>query len=165
MPPGRLPGEVYRACPTGKRPRGRPRTCWRDYVSRLAWERLGVPPEELEEVSGERELLRYNDRNLILNEARHHGPVKASDGAMLRFFPDFSPATAKKQSSFSTVRRELKEAGLQTFLQYPATLNIIMKHGETNLMHSPDEARQFLGSIPGPHSPRMDVAQGFDNTE
>ncbi|KAK3557454.1 hypothetical protein QTP70_027739, partial [Hemibagrus guttatus] len=54
MPPGRLPGEVFRACPTGKRPRGRPRTHWRDYVSRLAWERLGVPPEELEEVSGER---------------------------------------------------------------------------------------------------------------
>ncbi|KAK3552109.1 hypothetical protein QTP86_000648 [Hemibagrus guttatus] len=55
MPPGRLPGEVFRACPTGKRPRGRPRTRWRDYVSWLAWERLGVPPEELEEVSGERE--------------------------------------------------------------------------------------------------------------
>ncbi|KAK3524784.1 hypothetical protein QTP86_005457 [Hemibagrus guttatus] len=59
MPPGRLPGEVFRACPTGKRPRGRPRTRWRDYVSRLAWERLGVPPEELEDVSGERELYFY----------------------------------------------------------------------------------------------------------
>ncbi|KAK3512930.1 hypothetical protein QTP70_029086, partial [Hemibagrus guttatus] len=56
MPPGRLPGEVLRACPTGKRPRGRPRTRWRDYVSRLAWEHLGVPLEELEEVSGEREV-------------------------------------------------------------------------------------------------------------
>ncbi|KAK3528214.1 hypothetical protein QTP86_026677, partial [Hemibagrus guttatus] len=56
MPPGRLPGEVFRACPIGKRPRGRPRTRWRNYVSRLAWERLGVPPEELEEVSGEREV-------------------------------------------------------------------------------------------------------------
>ncbi|KAK3522666.1 hypothetical protein QTP86_029134 [Hemibagrus guttatus] len=56
MPPGRLPGEVFRECPTGKRPRGRPRTRWRDYVSRLAWERLSFPPEELEEVSGEREL-------------------------------------------------------------------------------------------------------------
>ncbi|GAA6085164.1 receptor-type tyrosine-protein phosphatase F-like, partial [Tachysurus ichikawai] len=56
MPPGRLPGEVFRACPTGRRPRGRPRTRWRDYVSRLAWERLGIPPEELEEVSGEREV-------------------------------------------------------------------------------------------------------------
>ncbi|KAK3559006.1 hypothetical protein QTP86_000109 [Hemibagrus guttatus] len=55
MPPGRLPGEVFQACPTGKRPRGRPRTRWRDYVSWLAWERLGVPPEELEEVARERE--------------------------------------------------------------------------------------------------------------
>ncbi|KAI3354215.1 hypothetical protein L3Q82_018755, partial [Scortum barcoo] len=43
-------------CPTGRRPRGRPRTRWRDYVSRLAWERLGIPPEELEEVSGVREV-------------------------------------------------------------------------------------------------------------
>ncbi|KAK3542767.1 hypothetical protein QTP70_002969 [Hemibagrus guttatus] len=57
MPPGRLPGEVFRACPTRKRPRGRPRTRWRDYVSRLAWEHLRVPPEELEEVSGEREVV------------------------------------------------------------------------------------------------------------
>ncbi|KAI3371037.1 hypothetical protein L3Q82_023518 [Scortum barcoo] len=38
MPPGRLPREVFQACPTGRRPRGRPRTCWRDYASRLAWE-------------------------------------------------------------------------------------------------------------------------------
>ncbi|KAK3511173.1 hypothetical protein QTP70_032217, partial [Hemibagrus guttatus] len=55
MPPGHLPGEVFRACTTGKRRRGRPRTRWRDYVFRLAWEHLGVPPEKLEEVSGERE--------------------------------------------------------------------------------------------------------------
>ncbi|KAK3564038.1 hypothetical protein QTP86_006949 [Hemibagrus guttatus] len=56
MPPGHLPGEVFRAFPIGKRPRGKPRTCWRDYVFRLAWERLGVPPEELEEVTREREI-------------------------------------------------------------------------------------------------------------
>ncbi|TWW71602.1 hypothetical protein D4764_16G0000990, partial [Takifugu flavidus] len=46
------PGEVFRACPSGRRPPGRPRTRWRDYVSRLAWERLGIPPDELEEVAG-----------------------------------------------------------------------------------------------------------------
>ncbi|KAK0143194.1 Craniofacial development protein 2 [Merluccius polli] len=56
MPPGRLPGEVFRARPTGRRPRGRPRTRWRDYVSRLAWEHLGIPQEELAEVAGEREV-------------------------------------------------------------------------------------------------------------
>ena len=56
MPPGRLPGEVFWARPTGRRPRGRLRTRWRDYVSRLAWERLGVPPEELEEVARDRDV-------------------------------------------------------------------------------------------------------------
>ncbi len=56
MPSGRLLGKVFRACPTGRRRRGKPRTRWRDYVARLAWERLGIPPEELEEVSGEREV-------------------------------------------------------------------------------------------------------------
>uniref|UniRef100_A0A3B5KJ05 Transposase Tc1-like domain-containing protein n=1 Tax=Xiphophorus couchianus TaxID=32473 RepID=A0A3B5KJ05_9TELE len=35
MPPGRLPGEVFQARPTGRRPRGRPKTRWRDYVSRI----------------------------------------------------------------------------------------------------------------------------------
>ncbi|KAI3363825.1 hypothetical protein L3Q82_001427 [Scortum barcoo] len=53
MPPGRLPREVFQACPTGRRPRGKTQdTLERLCLSRLAWERLGVPPEELEEVSG-----------------------------------------------------------------------------------------------------------------
>ncbi|TWW77426.1 hypothetical protein D4764_12G0008160 [Takifugu flavidus] len=56
MPTGRLPGEVFGACPSGRRPPGRPRTRWRDFVSRLVWERLGIPPDELEEVAGEREV-------------------------------------------------------------------------------------------------------------
>ncbi len=56
MPPGCLPGEVFWARPTGKRPRARPKTCWRDYVSQLAWERLGIPPEVQDEVSREREV-------------------------------------------------------------------------------------------------------------
>ena len=36
MSPGRLPGEVFWACPPGKRPRGCPRTCWRDHIFQLA---------------------------------------------------------------------------------------------------------------------------------
>ncbi|KAK3511498.1 hypothetical protein QTP70_009001 [Hemibagrus guttatus] len=79
MPPGRLPGEVFRACPTGKRPRGRPRTCWRDYVSRLAWERLRVPPEDLEDVSGERE----NSRHLS-------PPIPTCLHSLLYLFPTLS---------------------------------------------------------------------------
>ena len=56
VPPGRIPGEVFRARPTGRRPRGRPKTHWRDYVSRLALERFRTPLEELDEVAGEREV-------------------------------------------------------------------------------------------------------------
>ena len=47
--PEHLLGEAIRAHPTS-------RTCWRDFVSQLAWERLGTPPEELDEVAGKREL-------------------------------------------------------------------------------------------------------------
>jgi len=53
MPPGRLPLEVFRAHSTGRRPRGRTR--WRDYISHLAWEHLGISQEELECVAGEKE--------------------------------------------------------------------------------------------------------------
>ena len=52
MPPGRLPLEVFQARPTGRTPRGRPRTHWRDYISLLAWESLGILQEELEGVAG-----------------------------------------------------------------------------------------------------------------
>ena len=56
IPPGCLPREVFLACPTGRRPRGRPRTRWSDYVAWMAWERLGILPEELGEASGVREV-------------------------------------------------------------------------------------------------------------
>ncbi|XP_061753818.1 retrovirus-related Pol polyprotein from type-2 retrotransposable element R2DM isoform X2 [Nerophis ophidion] len=56
MPPERLPREVFMARPPGRRPPGRPRTRWEENVSRLAWERLGIPREELDEVAGEREV-------------------------------------------------------------------------------------------------------------
>ncbi|KAK5868011.1 hypothetical protein PBY51_012458 [Eleginops maclovinus] len=56
MPPGRLPREVFQARPAGKRPRGRPRTRWRVYISSLAWERLGIPQSELVDVARERKV-------------------------------------------------------------------------------------------------------------
>ncbi|KAK5925540.1 hypothetical protein CgunFtcFv8_018055 [Champsocephalus gunnari] len=56
MPPGRLPREVFQAHPAGRRPRGRPRTRWRDYISSLAWERLGIPQSELVDVAREKKV-------------------------------------------------------------------------------------------------------------
>ena len=55
MPLERLPGKVLEARPTGRRPRGRPRTRWRDYIDSLALERLGILQEEVDDVAWERE--------------------------------------------------------------------------------------------------------------
>ena len=46
------------ALPSGKRPRGRPRTCWRNYVEDLTWSRLGIPPAKLPLVAGDRDVWR-----------------------------------------------------------------------------------------------------------
>ena len=54
MPPGCLPLEVFQARQTWRRPQGRPRIRWRDYISLLTWERLGIPQEELMNVATEK---------------------------------------------------------------------------------------------------------------
>ncbi|KAK5888302.1 hypothetical protein CesoFtcFv8_016814 [Champsocephalus esox] len=71
MPPGRLPREVFQARPAGKRPRGRPRTRWRDYISSLAWERLGIPQSELVDVAREKKV--WGSLLELLPPRRDHG--------------------------------------------------------------------------------------------
>ncbi|ROL43674.1 hypothetical protein DPX16_0318 [Anabarilius grahami] len=78
-------------------------------------------------------LLTYTDRELILLAARLHAPVKTSDGATLSFFPDFSLVTTKRRSAFVPVRKEMREAGIQNFLLYPATLLVIL-NPDSNIM-------------------------------
>lgn len=40
MPPGCLSLEIFWPCPPGSTVWGKPRTCWRDFISNLAWECL-----------------------------------------------------------------------------------------------------------------------------
>ena len=58
MPQKRWARQVLLATPTGKQPRGRPRTRWCDYISDPAWSRLGVKPAKLSEITGNRQVLR-----------------------------------------------------------------------------------------------------------
>ena len=44
--------------PIGRRPRGRPRTRWRDYAEYLSWSRLGIPAEHLSFVAEDRDTWR-----------------------------------------------------------------------------------------------------------
>ena len=60
MPEERLPKQVLLARETGKRPVGRPRTRWQNYVEDLGWNRLGLCPSEMKEVVEDRDLWRLN---------------------------------------------------------------------------------------------------------
>lgn len=42
--------EVFQICPTRRWSKHSPRICWRYHISWLAFEQLGVPPDELKEV-------------------------------------------------------------------------------------------------------------------
>ncbi|KAK0134201.1 hypothetical protein N1851_030244 [Merluccius polli] len=126
MPPGRLPGEVFRARPTGRRPRGRPRTHWRDYVSRLAWECLGIPREELDEVAGEREVWASLLRLL---------PPRPDPGScMLAVCESCLPILSKLRDSVSGLKADLKKRDkiLMDFSSIATTQAKLISHLRTS---------------------------------
>lgn len=49
-------GWGVQARPTGRWPWSTRRCCWSEYIYRLAWKRLIISPDKLEEVAGEREV-------------------------------------------------------------------------------------------------------------
>ena len=60
MPQERLPKQALHAKANGRRPVGRPRTRWTDYIEGLGWDRLGLRPSEMMEVMEDREVWRLN---------------------------------------------------------------------------------------------------------
>ena len=52
----RLPKQALLAKANGRRPVGRPRTRWTDYIEDLGWSRLGLRPSEMMEVMEDREV-------------------------------------------------------------------------------------------------------------
>ena len=53
------PKQLMDALPSAKKPGGRPRTRWRNYVEDLAWSPLGIPPAKLPLVAGDRNAWRF----------------------------------------------------------------------------------------------------------
>ena len=60
MPQERLPKQALHVKANGRRPVGRPRTRWTDYVEDLGWNRLGLRPSEMMEVMEDREVCWLN---------------------------------------------------------------------------------------------------------
>ena len=65
--------------PIGRRPRGRPRTRWRDYVEDLSWSRLGIPAELLSFVAEDRDAWRLNSSCCPRDPPRISGSRKLID--------------------------------------------------------------------------------------
>ena len=60
MPQQRLPKQALHAKANGRRPVGRPRTRWTNYIEDLGWTRLGLRPSEMMEVMEDREVWLLN---------------------------------------------------------------------------------------------------------
>jgi len=57
---GRLFKQALLAKVKVKRPVGRPRTRWQDYIEDLGWKRLGLQPSEMLAVVADRDVWRLN---------------------------------------------------------------------------------------------------------
>ena len=73
MPQERLPKQALLARANGRRPVGRPRTRWMDYIEEFGWNRFGLHPSEMMEVMEDREVWRLNLELLPPQPSRKSG--------------------------------------------------------------------------------------------
>ena len=73
MPQERLPKQALLTKANGRRPVGRPRTRWTDYIEDLGWNSLGLHSSEMMEVMKDREVWRLNFELLPLQPSRKSG--------------------------------------------------------------------------------------------
>ena len=79
MPQERTAKKLLCSTPIGRRPRGRPRIQWRDYVEDLSWSRLGIPAEHLSFVAEDRDAWRLQLELLPPRPPRISGSRKLID--------------------------------------------------------------------------------------
>ena len=87
-------------------------------------------------------LLHYRDRDTILQKAREHGPYSVNN-AKVSMFPDYTLNVQRRRFSFMAVKRELREAGIQYSLMFPARLKVMLD-GNTTFFNEPEEAWSWL---------------------
>ena len=73
MPQEGLPKQALLAKANGRRPVGRPRTRWTDYIEDLGWNRLGLYPIEMMEVMEDGEVWR------LISSCCPHNPHRKAD--------------------------------------------------------------------------------------
>lgn len=109
-------------------------------------------------------LLRYPDRNAILNGARGAGQI-LHQGTPLLFFPDYSTHTATKRREMTSARKKLIQKGISSFLLYPALVKVIHR-GKSSLFQTPEEIEKFINELDSTESvPLKTTAILFSESE
>ena len=96
----------------------------------------------------------YKTKERILNLAREAGSLSFR-GSKIYIYPDYRVEVSKKRAAYSTVKAQLRNAGLGYRMLFPAKLQITDKNGQKSLFLSPEEVSSFLqnnrpGSSPTP---------------
>ena len=82
----------------------------------------------------------YQQREAALQWARNH--VVNYQGTTLRFYPDLSPALARKQAAYNDVKRALFQKAVRFRMMYPARL-VVTFEAQTFTFESPEDAQEF----------------------
>lgn len=84
--------------------------------------------------------LRFQQKEAALRWSRNH-EVKYK-GPALRFYPDLSPALARKRAAYNDVKRALYQKGVRFRLVHPARL-VVSFEEQTLTFESPEDAQDF----------------------
>lgn len=90
----------------------------------------------------------YQMRELILRLAREKGQVLYK-GSRIHFYPDVSAKVAKRRAAFNQVKAQLRGAGIEFGLLFPARLRI-NHDGARHFFDCPQKALEFARGIVPP---------------
>ena len=86
----------------------------------------------------------FETKELILKLAREATSLSFR-GSQIHFFPDFSAEISRKRAAFIPVKSQLKNAGFNYWMLFPAKLQVTDKDRQEKLFClSPDEAVLFV---------------------
>ncbi|KAL7385240.1 hypothetical protein ABVT39_018069 [Epinephelus coioides] len=92
-------------------------------------------------------MLRFTDRDRILQAARKLETPLMIDGRNICFTADYSNYTVTRRRAFSKVMDTARKQGYKAFLLYPARLKLT-RSGENHLFDEPTKAKDFLNPVP-----------------
>ncbi|XP_041441303.1 uncharacterized protein LOC121400993 [Xenopus laevis] len=92
-------------------------------------------------------LLHFRDRDASLSEARSKGQL-VHEGANISLYPDYSTYLQKQRSTFTGVKRQLRDLKLVYAMLYPAKLKVIDAN-KSHFFNTPEEALSWIEARSG----------------